>query len=155
MTTGLENQGFSPAAHSGSKAGAMVGKCVNSSCGTSFRYFHEGKLFRVEIRIPQPDSARFGRDLSDNFVRQVKWYWLCGRCSREMTLKVEKGGDVVTTPLSILDSATTGAGRENCRPANTQAAAAATRGPSTSTTDIRKTLEASIAAGAGPSFLTR
>jgi hypothetical protein len=136
----------------------MVGKCANSSCHTSFRYLHEGKLFRIEIPTPQAGSDRFGRDSSDNFVRKVEWYWLCSRCSAQMTLKMEKGGGVITVPLSVLDSAMTGEGRDNRGAGNTEAPSTTARGLGTAATDNRKPYRASRSTDrgwSGASFLTR
>lgn len=126
MTAGQESQRFS-LQRIRDRRGDMVGKCANSSCQTSFRYFHEGKLFHVETPTPQGGSDRFGRDSSDSFVRKIEWYWLCSRCSAQMTLKMEKGGGVVTAPLSIVDPGTTGEGRDNCHSGTTRTASAVTR----------------------------
>ena len=133
----------------------MVGKCANSSCHTSFRYLHEGKLFCVEIPPPQAGSNAFGRNFSDNCVRRVEWYWLCNRCAEQMTLKIEEGRGIVTAPLSVLDSAKACEGGENCRAGKTLAAFTDTCNPGTPTADIRKPLGASIATVAGSSLLTR
>jgi len=67
----------------------VVGKCANPGCGTPFRYFREGKLFRFDLGAPtalnraQPDGA--GR-------RRVEHFWLCGSCASMMTLVVEGVG---------------------------------------------------------------
>jgi hypothetical protein len=59
---------------------AMLSKCANPECSESFRYLHEGRIFHLaptpEVRITM---GKFQPALHERF-------WLCTRCSREMTL---------------------------------------------------------------------
>jgi hypothetical protein len=57
----------------------MLSKCANPSCRASFRYLHEGKLFRIELASE----------------RKYEHFWLCPDCCRTMTLAVD--GNVVVT----------------------------------------------------------
>jgi hypothetical protein len=66
----------------------MVAKCANPSCSKPFRYFHEGKLFRLEPAKPKKADS----------VWHAEWFWLCAECAPTMTLRVEDGG-VVAMPL--------------------------------------------------------
>ena len=81
---------------------AMVSKCANPACSTSFLYLHEGKLFRVEVdsASKRVDAAAFGID-SDlkKPVRHIEFYWLCSGCSQKMTVSFEKGVGIKTLPL--------------------------------------------------------
>jgi hypothetical protein len=67
----------------------MLVKCTNPSCSASFRYLRDGRLFRLE-RDPTPWSSKSNR---------VEYFWLCHRCSSEMTLRLREDGTVVTVLL--------------------------------------------------------
>jgi hypothetical protein len=68
---------------------AMLVKCANSSCSASFRYLRDGTLFRLE-RDPTLRSSKSNR---------VEYFWLCHRCSSEVTLRLREDGTVVTVLL--------------------------------------------------------
>ena len=72
----------------------MLSKCANPECGESFRYLHEGKIFRLspttEVHIA---AGTFKPALHERF-------WLCARCSKKMTL-VWGGTQVILAPLTI------------------------------------------------------
>jgi hypothetical protein len=65
----------------------MVSKCANPDCAASFRYFHVGKLFRLDTS-GRPDRRRtMGEDVSSKKpLRRTEFYWLCENCSSTMTL---------------------------------------------------------------------
>jgi hypothetical protein len=67
----------------------MLVKCTNSSCSASFRYLRDGRLFRLESD-PTLWSSKSNR---------VEYFWLCHRCSSEMTLRLIEDGTVVTVLL--------------------------------------------------------
>jgi len=73
----------------------MLSKCANPECCESFRYLHEGKLFRL---CPTPEvqiaAGTFKPALHERF-------WLCTRCSRKMTL-VWEGTQVKLVPVKVL-----------------------------------------------------
>jgi hypothetical protein len=51
----------------------MLSKCANPDCTKTLRYLREGKVFKI-------DSA------GKKAPRKVEHFWLCGDCSRTMTL---------------------------------------------------------------------
>ena len=63
----------------------MIAKCSNPSCSTSFLYFKEGRLFRLE-HDPTLGSKS----------NRVEYFWLCPGCSSTMTLRLSEDGTVVT-----------------------------------------------------------
>jgi len=58
----------------------MLSKCANPECTESFRYLHEGKIFRLS---PTPEVqiavGTFKPALHERF-------WLCTHCSKKTTL---------------------------------------------------------------------
>jgi len=67
----------------------MLSKCANSACNASFRYLHEGKVFRLE------------REHSDDVhSHSFEYFWLCVTCANLLTVVVEQ--QVVTVrPLHL------------------------------------------------------
>jgi hypothetical protein len=78
----------------------MVSKCANPVCSASFRYLHEGKLFRM---IVAADGAGHSNHSADSEMRKVsghiEFFWLCEECAPEMTLTFKPGLGVTTQPL--------------------------------------------------------
>jgi len=70
----------------------MLVKCTNPSCAALFRYLKDGRLFRLESD-PTLWSSKSNR---------VEYFWLCHRCSSEMTLRLREDGTVVTVLLPEL-----------------------------------------------------
>jgi hypothetical protein len=70
----------------------VVSKCANPDCAATFRYFHQGKLFRLEIEAGLERRRALG---SDNEIkkplRRIEFYWLCEDCAQQMTIVFEKG----------------------------------------------------------------
>jgi hypothetical protein len=60
----------------------MLSKCVNPACSTSFRYLHEGRVFRLER-----DPLR--SDDSTNHAHGFEYFWLCPVCSSFLTVVYE------------------------------------------------------------------
>jgi hypothetical protein len=58
----------------------MLSKCANPECSEMFRYLHEGKIFNLD---PTPEvtiaTGMLHPELQERF-------WLCGRCSKDLTL---------------------------------------------------------------------
>lgn len=79
----------------------MVSKCANPDCATAFRYFHTGRLYRVEtpVRSGGPEPGY------ENGVRKpgphLEFYWLCDDCASRMTLAFEKGVGVSVRPKFV------------------------------------------------------
>ena len=67
----------------------MLSKCVNPACTASFRYLHEGKVFRLE---------RNHND--DAHSRSFEYFWLCAVCANLFTVVFEQ--EMVTVrPLHL------------------------------------------------------
>lgn len=78
----------------------MVSKCANPDCSAPFRYFHVGKLFRLET-MPGFDRRRSlgdDDDLMSRPLRRVAFYWLCEDCAAKMTLVFDKLNGVSVRP---------------------------------------------------------
>lgn len=77
----------------------MVSKCANPECAAPFRYFHQGKLFRLEVEV-MPDAAHeAGSDYGERKrVRRVEFFWLCERCTERMDLISAGGAGVKLQP---------------------------------------------------------
>ncbi len=73
----------------------MLSKCANPACSQPFRYFRDGKLFEIETNT-RPDNSTAGERKS---VRHVEYFWLCGQCSREFTVTLDRQKGVVTIPI--------------------------------------------------------
>jgi hypothetical protein len=71
----------------------MLSKCANPSCTASFRYFHQGKLFRMEMETSEPDEAVLTR--AGKGTRRAEFFWLCDRCAGHLTLEYTSNGGVV------------------------------------------------------------
>ena len=65
----------------------MVSKCANPNCAASFRYFHVGKLFRMETSSGLERRRSMGQDeVLSQPLRRIEFYWLCENCASKMTL---------------------------------------------------------------------
>jgi len=73
----------------------MVSKCANPACTASFRYFHDGQLFRLETLAARDQIDDNGMKKSE---RRLEFYWLCDECARKMTLTFERGVGVSIRP---------------------------------------------------------
>ena len=73
----------------------MVSKCANPACTASFRYFHDGQLFRLETLAARDQIDDNGMKQSE---RRLEFYWLCDECARKMTLTFERGVGVSIRP---------------------------------------------------------
>jgi hypothetical protein len=62
----------------------MVSKCANPACYAQLHYLHEGRIFRFDVA----GGAR------------REYFWLCHRCSADMTLTL-RDGEVVLSPLYL------------------------------------------------------
>lgn len=72
----------------------MLSKCANPACTTPFQYLRDGRLFQMETGVgPQLVSDKKPQ-------HRVEYFWLCSRCSPEMTLSFTPGKGVVTVPLA-------------------------------------------------------
>jgi hypothetical protein len=76
----------------------MISKCANPECSARFQYLREGRLFRMEA-VPDR-AAGEPAPYSAKVIRHVEHYWLCGMCSRSLTLVLDNG-QVVAVPVKI------------------------------------------------------
>ena len=77
----------------------MVSKCANPECSTPFRYFHQGKLFRLETRIGPDRRRALGTEHdAKKSMHRLEFFWLCDDCAAKMTLVAEKGVGVSVRP---------------------------------------------------------
>jgi hypothetical protein len=76
----------------------VVSKCANSDCAATFRYFHQGKLFRQEIEAGLERRRALGNDEKKKPLRRIEFYWLCENCAQKMTIVFEKGVGVAARP---------------------------------------------------------
>jgi len=70
----------------------VVSKCANPTCAATFRYFHQGKLFRLETEAGLDRRRALGADDETKKPRRrIEFYWLCEDCAQSMTIVFEKG----------------------------------------------------------------
>ena len=82
----------------------MVSKCANPSCSASFRFLHEGKVFRVET-LRDFGEAADERLSFKKPARHLEFFWLCERCAALMTLSVENGNVSVRARVQAMRTA--------------------------------------------------
>jgi len=58
----------------------VLSKCANPECSEQFRFLHEGKVFQL---TPTPEVQEMSEGA---FPGLYERFWLCDRCSKEMTL---------------------------------------------------------------------
>lgn len=73
----------------------MVSKCANPECTASFRYFHHGKLFRLESSAA---SSADGENGMNPHAPRLEFFWLCDQCAAILTLTFEKGAGISVRP---------------------------------------------------------
>lgn len=75
----------------------MVSKCANPDCATTFRYFHTGKLFRVETPAITVQET-WDDNTMKKPMRRLEFFWLCEDCAGKMTLGFDRGIGVSVRP---------------------------------------------------------
>ncbi|HEY7354264.1 MAG TPA: hypothetical protein VH596_15965 [Terriglobales bacterium] len=84
----------------------MLSKCANPDCAVTFRYFHTGKLYRVETSTGFERRRAMGLDGEPGKpLRRLEFYWLCQHCAEKMTLVYEKESGVTVRPDDLAHSA--------------------------------------------------
>jgi hypothetical protein len=73
----------------------MLSKCANPACFNRFRYFHEGRLFRMAMPSATDEPAAAKRSSS-----HIEFFWLCEDCKGELTLTFKAEVGVTTVPLT-------------------------------------------------------
>jgi len=77
----------------------MLSKCANPDCSTPFRYFHLGKLFRVETSARLERRRTLGQDSSsEKTLRHLEFYWLCESCAEKLTVVFDKNSGITVRP---------------------------------------------------------
>lgn len=77
----------------------MVSKCANPDCSISFRYFHQGRLFRVETITGTERRRSLGSGAEDrNPLKRLEFYWLCDSCAERFTLIFDRANGVSVAP---------------------------------------------------------
>jgi hypothetical protein len=67
----------------------MLARCSNPSCFAVFRHLDKGTLFRLEPEAAFPSDK----------LRRTEYFWLCDRCSENMTLALAEEQRVIAVPL--------------------------------------------------------
>ncbi len=75
----------------------MLSKCANPACSTRFQYLRDGKLYQIDV---DPTAQSAIHLVGKKSARKVEHFWLCGNCSKHMTLAYQRGKGVITLPLS-------------------------------------------------------
>jgi len=71
----------------------MLSKCANPDCSTAFRYLRDGKLFEIDSK-QELEAGGLNKP-----IRRIEFFWLCGRCSAELTVVHDHEKGVITVPL--------------------------------------------------------
>jgi len=84
----------------------MVSKCANPACQAPFRYFHTGKLFRIDKETVYKRHRLLGTEHeAKKPMRHVEFYWLCDDCARNMTLAFDESSGVSVRYYLVSDIA--------------------------------------------------
>ena len=85
----------------------MLSKCVNPVCPATFRYLHEGKVFRLDRADLRSDNPKI-------HARNFEYFWLCAKCASFLTVVFEQHSVNVrplhlalpasSLPLAIVDT---------------------------------------------------
>jgi hypothetical protein len=73
----------------------MVSVCANPSCSGTFRYLHEGIIFHVAV------GSAVQEKVAIHGMPKIERFWLCGECSRKMTVISHPSG-VLVVPVKQL-----------------------------------------------------
>jgi hypothetical protein len=63
----------------------MLSTCANPVCDETFRFLRDGQLFRLQCEILTGLSE----------IESPQYFWLCARCSKSMSLRLDKDGRVI------------------------------------------------------------
>jgi len=75
----------------------MMSKCANPTCSSVFRYLRDGKLFQVPAGA-SPRATTMGPKDSPKQPARDEFFWLCGNCSKDLTIVVDPVAGVRTVP---------------------------------------------------------
>jgi len=71
----------------------MLSKCANPACAASFRYLHEGKVFRLDHNDTHAENL-------DSQSHNFEYFWLCSACASFFTVVFEQDA-VKVRPLHL------------------------------------------------------
>ncbi len=77
----------------------MLSKCANPACTAAFHYLREGKLFQFDAHNRAYHQASEKLTILDKPAHKIEYFWLCGRCSAQMTLNWDPHNGIITVPL--------------------------------------------------------
>ncbi len=80
----------------------MVSKCANPSCSAPFQRLRGGKLFLLDVHRSSSVSERGSAAVRN---KAVEYFWLCDRCSAELTVTVDSAGQAAVTRARASNSA--------------------------------------------------
>lgn len=84
----------------------MLSKCANPDCSARFRYFNQGRLFRIDTTSGFERRRALGEnDSPQKPLRRIEFYWLCEGCARRMVLAYDKETGVSVRPQAYAHSA--------------------------------------------------
>ena len=77
----------------------MLSKCANPECSTTLHYLRDGKIFKIEVSSSESDKKQPYLVSGSKPSKRVEHFWLCGPCSRWLTLRIEEERGVITEPI--------------------------------------------------------
>jgi hypothetical protein len=72
----------------------MTAKCANPACTSPFHYFRSGKIHLIDV------AGWNGGSRPINTPRDIEYFWLCGDCSRDMHVTLDRNGSVVVEQIA-------------------------------------------------------
>ncbi len=78
----------------------MVSKCANPQCSAPFRYWGQGRLYRLDLS-EHPGRMQAHEESGVLNAHNVEHFWLCGACAQRMSLALDRSGHLVTIPRGI------------------------------------------------------
>ncbi len=66
----------------------MIGRCTNPQCRATFRYFHEGRVFAIDV--PTARAEQWNGIAPIARPPCVQYFWLCSDCLPYMTLEHDR-----------------------------------------------------------------
>ena len=80
----------------------MLSQCANPLCSKPLHYLRDGKVYRVEIKEePVLGNTPFLISSASKTPKRLQHYWLCGECTKSMTLRFDDHGHITVLPKSI------------------------------------------------------
>jgi len=80
----------------------MLTQCANPLCSKPLHYLRDGKVYRVEIKEESVHAdAPFLISSASKKPQRLQHYWLCGDCTKNMTLRFDDHGHITVVPKAI------------------------------------------------------